>query len=119
MAAFAVCKHVMLYGLQVCILQAIPEISITNGVPTSAIPLAFVLFFDGIVTAREDYNKHRDDAKANNRPTLALRGGQFTTIPWKDVRVGDIVKVMKGEEFPADMLFLASGSAPLVSSICM
>jgi len=46
-------------ALQVCVLQAIPEISITNGVPTTALPLAFVLFFDAIVTAKEDYNRHR------------------------------------------------------------
>lgn len=48
-----------LYFLVVCVLQAIPEISITNGLPTTALPLSFVLFFDAIVTAREDYNRHR------------------------------------------------------------
>jgi len=97
----------------VCILQAINEISITNGVPTSAIPLAFVLFFDGIVTAREDYVRHRDDARANSRNVEAIRDGRFATVQWREVRVGDIVKVYGGDEFPADMIFLAAGEAPM------
>lgn len=92
-----------------CILQAIPEISITNGLPSSALPLAFVLFFDGIVTAREDYVRHRDDAHANARKVQAMRDGKWCAVQWRDIQVGDIVRVLKGEEFPADMVFLASG----------
>lgn len=54
------------YFLMVCILQSIPEISITNGVPTSFLPLGIVLIFDGFATAREDYKRHVDDHRANN-----------------------------------------------------
>jgi hypothetical protein len=51
--------------MQVSILQTIPNISITNGIPTNFLPLSIVLTFDGIVTAREDYKRHLDDARAN------------------------------------------------------
>jgi hypothetical protein len=54
------------YFLLVCVLQSISAISITGGVPTSALPLSIVLFFDGSATAREDYKRHVDDAHANN-----------------------------------------------------
>lgn len=54
------------YFLFVCILQSIPTISLTGGVPTSLLPLSVVLLFDGVVTAREDYKRHVDDHKANN-----------------------------------------------------
>lgn len=54
------------YFLMVCILQSLPAITITNGVPTSLLPLGIVLVFDGTATAREDYKRHVDDAKANN-----------------------------------------------------
>jgi magnesium-transporting ATPase (P-type) len=91
-------------------LQAIPEVSITNGLPSSALPLAFVLFFDGIVTAREDYVRHRDDARANARKVLCMRNKHFVDVEWREVQVGDILKVRKGEEFPADLVFLASGT---------
>jgi magnesium-transporting ATPase (P-type) len=60
-------------------------------------------------TAREDYVRHRDDARANSRATLIMRGSAFQRAQWRDVRVGDVVKVMRGEEFPADMVFLAAG----------
>lgn len=61
------------YFLVVCILQSIPAISLTNGVPTSFLPLSVVLLFDGVVTAREDYKRHVDDYKANN--SKSERGG--------------------------------------------
>lgn len=117
------------YFLLVCVLQCIPVISITNGIPTSIFPLAFVLFFDGLVTAREDYKRHRDDAKANSKQTWVLRpAGSFVKAAWKDICVGDIVKVrfivacmlvrfsqgskrfqvLRGEEFPADIVFLSA-----------
>lgn len=54
------------YFLCVAILQTVPEVSITNGVPATFLPLSIVLGFDGIVTAREDYKRHQDDARANS-----------------------------------------------------
>ena len=86
----------------------IPAISITGGVPTSAVPLSFVLFFDGLVTAREDYQRHRDDARANAKPARVLRGGKFVPVRWQDVCVGDICRVRGGEELPADMVLLSA-----------
>lgn len=53
------------YFLVICILQAIPQVSITNGVPTTAAPLAFVLAVDGLFTAIQDYNRHVSDRKVN------------------------------------------------------
>ena len=51
--------------MQVACLQTVPSITITNGLPTTFLPLSIVLSFDGIVTAREDYKRHQDDARAN------------------------------------------------------
>ena len=46
------------------------------------------------MTAREDYKRHRDDAKANSKQTWVLHPtGSFMKAAWKDIRVGDIVKV--------------------------
>ena len=55
------------YFLLVCVLQLIPSISITGGLPTAGLPLVFVLLFDGIVTAREDYKRHQDDHVTNTQ----------------------------------------------------
>ncbi len=82
------------YFLIVCIIQTIPSISITSGIPTSIFPLSFVLFFDAIFTAREDYRRHKDDATANAKLAFTLdSSGKFVRTPWKDIRVGGIVKV--------------------------
>ena len=96
--------------LQICILQSIASISITNGIPTSFIPLGFVIFFDGVVTVREDYVRHREDYRANNRKVAVMRGGRLAELAWRDIVVGDVVKIFRGQEFPADLLFLAAGS---------
>jgi len=49
----------------VAVLQCIPAISITSGIPVTFLPLGVVLGFDGVVSAREDYRRHADDARAN------------------------------------------------------
>ncbi len=43
----------------VCVLQALPSVTITAGVPTYAFSLSLVLLFDAIVTATEDYKRHK------------------------------------------------------------
>ncbi|KAH9086484.1 hypothetical protein LEN26_020131 [Aphanomyces euteiches] len=96
-----------LYFLFVCILEMIPGISTTNGFPTTAMPLIFVTAVDACFRLVEDYARHCDDDKANNRQTLRLGPSlSFEPIPWADVRVGDILKVVNGDLVPADMVLL-------------
>lgn len=85
--------------------------------------LAFVLAFDGVLTALEDYRRHQDDARVNNTPTRVLRcsdgSSAFEPAAWKDLRVGDIIKVTSGEVFPADVMFLhAQHDDPDEATIC-
>ncbi len=68
-----------------------------------------MLFFDGVLTAREDYKRHQADARANSRPVNVLRNGQFVTVPSREVVVGDVVRISRGEDFPADLIFLVAG----------
>lgn len=95
------------YFLCVCALQMVPSISITAGVPTTMVPLASVIIFDGVLTAIEDYKRHKDDEVNNARPALVMNDGRkFRKTHWREVRVGDILKVHSGETFPSDLLFL-------------
>lgn len=49
------------------------------------------------------------DRKVNNRKVKVHCGdGSFSYTEWKNLRVGDIVKVEKDEFFPADLLMLSS-----------
>lgn len=46
----------------------------------------------------------------NARPVDVLRGAQFAPTPWRDVRVGDVVRVRDREAFPADLVLLSSSA---------
>ena len=49
------------------------------------------------------------DIEMNSRKTRLHQGdGTFKSAGWKNLRVGDIVKVKKDEYFPADLLLLSS-----------
>lgn len=49
------------------------------------------------------------DVEVNNRKVKVHNGdGTFGSTVWKNLKVGDIVKVEKDEFFPADLLLLSS-----------
>jgi magnesium-transporting ATPase (P-type) len=58
----------------------------------------------------EDIKRHNADDQENNRKTQVLntQTGVFEEKPWKEVRVGSIVKVFCDEFFPADLVLLSS-----------
>ena len=62
----------------------------------------------GLVTAREDYLRHTDDQRTNQRMVLVRRQGCFTKVMWEDVLVGDILKIPGRGQVPADCLLLAA-----------
>jgi Ca2+-transporting ATPase len=66
----------------------------------AAILLATTLAFVNEFKANREFdilNKVNDDT-----PVKVIRGGQFTTIPRRDVVVGDIILIETGEEMPCD-----------------
>ncbi|XP_030894781.1 phospholipid-transporting ATPase IB, partial [Leptonychotes weddellii] len=52
--------------------------------------------------------RHKADNAVNKKKTIVLRNGMWHTIMWKEVAVGDIVKVINGQYLPADMALLSS-----------
>jgi phospholipid-transporting ATPase len=103
-----------LYFLLICILQCIPDISNTNGQPSTLPPLLFIITVDGVFAVLEDHKRHQADNIANGSLTLVLDRGSktFKQIPWADVVVGDVVKVANRGLVPADMLVLAVSEIP-------
>lgn len=74
--------------------------------------LAPLLIVIGATMAKEgveDWRRRKQDIKANNRK-VKLYGDNdtFYDTKWKDLQVGDLVKVFKDEYFPADLLLLSS-----------
>uniref|UniRef100_A0A8C5J7I9 Phospholipid-transporting ATPase n=1 Tax=Junco hyemalis TaxID=40217 RepID=A0A8C5J7I9_JUNHY len=81
------------FFLFIALLQQIPDVSPT-GRYTTLVPLLFILTVAGIKEIIEDY--------------VILRNGMWQNIMWKEVAVGDIVKVTNGQHLPADMIIIST-----------
>ncbi|TKW25431.1 hypothetical protein SEVIR_3G119200v4 [Setaria viridis] len=75
---------------------------------TAVLPLVIVIVATMVKEAVEDWRRKQQDTEVNNRRTRIFHDGAFLDAKWKDIRVGDIVKVEKDEFFPADLVVLSS-----------
>jgi phospholipid-transporting ATPase len=98
------------FYLIIMFLQMIDLISITGGRPVMLYPLSFVVAVSMIKDISEDYKRHKSDKKENYRKVLVLNveSGQFEEKHWEQVHVGNILKVLEGQYFPADLILLKS-----------
>lgn len=101
-------KLANVYFLLLSVLQIIPDISTSGGIPTYLPPLLFIVLLTMIKDGYEDYKRYKSDEEENNKEVGCYRDRSFQQIMWKDLKVGDVVKVMKGEFLPADLMCLAS-----------
>eukprot|EP00760_Papus_ankaliazontas_P014562 PhM_4_TR16103/c0_g1_i1/m.87752/K14802/DRS2, ATP8A; phospholipid-transporting ATPase len=93
------------YFLFVAIMQTLPGVSPT-GRFTTLVPLTLVLFVSLCKDAYEDYKRHVSDRELNNRSAHILRDGEWKTVTWQHVQVGDIIRVDRNQPFPADIALL-------------
>lgn len=104
------------YFLITAVLQSIPEISPLN--PFSAVaPLVVVLFISIVREGYEDFKRLRADQLFNSTPTLIYQNGAWKEHTFKDVQVGDLVKVRKNEFFPCDLIVLNSSNLDAITFI--
>ncbi|KAJ6795622.1 putative phospholipid-transporting ATPase 9 [Iris pallida] len=76
---------------------------------SAIIPLIVVIGATMAKEAVEDWRRNLQDKEVNNRKVKVHRGnGDFRRTEWKNLRVGDVVKVEKDTFFPADLLLLSS-----------
>jgi len=100
-------RYANVFFLFIALLQQIPDVSPT-GRYTTAVPLLCILFVSAIKEIIEDFKRHRADGEINNRKALVLRDGNWQSLPWTELMVGDIVKVVSAQFFPADLVLLSS-----------
>ncbi|XP_055869059.1 phospholipid-transporting ATPase IF-like isoform X2 [Biomphalaria glabrata] len=94
------------YFLCVALIQFVIDTPVTP--LTSILPLGFVIAVTAIKQGYEDWLRHRADNEVNNRPAYIIRNGQHHDVSAKDIKVGDLVKVLVNEEFPCDLVLLSS-----------
>ncbi|XP_028753721.1 putative phospholipid-transporting ATPase 9 [Neltuma alba] len=75
---------------------------------SSIFPLTFVVALTMGKEIIEDWRRRKQDIEMNNRKVKVHRGGGFDSAKWRDLKVGDVVKVEKDEFFPADLILLSS-----------
>ncbi|KAK1278519.1 Phospholipid-transporting ATPase 1 [Acorus gramineus] len=105
-----------LYFLLIAVLNQLPQLAVF-GRTASILPLAFVLLVTAVKDAYEDYRRHRSDRIENNRTALVLTNGEFHRKRWKDIRVGEIIKINADETLPCDMVLLSTSDPTGVAYI--
>ncbi|KAJ1392318.1 P-type ATPase [Sesbania bispinosa] len=76
---------------------------------SNVVPLVVVVAATMAKEFIEDFRRKTQDIEMNNRKVKVHQGGGFFDYSkWRDLKVGDIVKVEKDEFFPADLILLAS-----------
>ena len=79
-------------------------------------PLSVVLMFSMIKEGLEDFKRHSSDRQINNSMTFVMDVNhvddgdtpKFIATKWKNVKVGDLVKVDNNKDIPADLVLLYS-----------
>ncbi|ETW08645.1 hypothetical protein, variant [Aphanomyces invadans] len=95
------------YFLIISLLQLATPYSPTNQYSTVG-PLVLVLVATMIKEAVEDKVRHDADKTVNHGKTLVFVEalGGYREMLWQELQVGDVVKVLDGESFPADLVIL-------------
>uniref|UniRef100_A0A0N5A612 Phospholipid-transporting ATPase n=1 Tax=Parastrongyloides trichosuri TaxID=131310 RepID=A0A0N5A612_PARTI len=99
-----------IFFLVIALLQQIPDVSPT-GRYTTAGPFLLILFISALKEIFEDVKRRRLDIKVNNFTTMVLRNGRWEEIPWKDITVGEILKIENNHLIPADLVILSSSES--------
>ena len=103
-------KIANIYFLIIAFFQVFKEISNSNGKPVILFPLFIVVSVNGIKDFYEDWKRKKSDDKENSKNTLiySFHKKNFIKKKWKDVLIGDIIKVKEDEYFPADVIVLST-----------
>ncbi|TFY79586.1 hypothetical protein EWM64_g4423 [Hericium alpestre] len=101
-------KYANIFFLFTACIQQIPGVSPTNKWTTIA-PLAVVLLASAFKEVQEDLKRHQSDSELNARLAKVLNdAGSFTPTKWKDIKVGDVVRLENNDFIPADLILLSS-----------
>ena len=99
-----------IYLLIIALFQSIKSISYTNGYPLVLIPLTSLILLNGLKDFIEDRKRKISDKIENNNEILIYNQTtkSFIRDTWKNIKLGDIIKIKNENQFPCDIIFLQS-----------
>ncbi|OMJ21448.1 putative phospholipid-transporting ATPase DRS2 [Smittium culicis] len=100
-------KYANVFFLFTSCIQQIPGVTPTSRY-TTLFPLMVVLFATAVKEMIEDYKRHSSDREVNTSIAKVVRNGVLISVLWKDIEVGDIVRLDNKDPFPADIILLSS-----------
>ncbi|XP_027029904.2 phospholipid-transporting ATPase VA isoform X2 [Tachysurus fulvidraco] len=97
------------YFVFIALLNFVPLVNAFQPVLALA-PVLFILSVTAIKDLWEDYRRHRSDQEINHMDCLVYSRTERRYVEqyWKDVRVGDFIRLRCNEIVPADVLLLSS-----------
>jgi phospholipid-transporting ATPase len=100
-------RFAYIYFLIIIVLNQLPFLAVFGGF-SSVLPLAFVLIVTAIKDGYEDWRRHRADRTENNRMADVWQDRSFQSKTWKQIRVGEVVKICANHTLPCDMVLLGT-----------
>ena len=103
-------KLANVYFLIITFLQMVKMISITDGEPTTLTGLVPVIMVSMIKDLLEDLKRRSEDTIENDQKVQRIdkKTHGFQDDRWKNLKVGQVIKVNKNDRFPADIILLKS-----------
>ena len=95
-----------IYFLIIAVLNWIPQLNVFLPI-ISIFPLLLVLAVTMIKDAYEDNGRRKSDKTINGSKCHLVKGGdKIVETLWMDLKVGDMVKILCDEQFPADLVVI-------------
>lgn len=104
-------KIANIYFIILIILQTFPAISLTNGIPTILPPLLFVILVSVIKDLIEDRKRWKKDSTENNSLTKKFSSGEFRDCKYRDLFLGEVIKIKTDEFIPADIILMETSDS--------
>jgi phospholipid-transporting ATPase len=102
-------RYANLFFLAIACIQQIPGITPISRWGT-ALPLSIIILFTGVKEFAEDWRRRQADNRANQAKGQIFinSSNSFDPCKWENIKVGDLIMVRGGQEFPADLVLLKS-----------
>ena len=82
----------------------------TKSLSSSLTPLITVIAIGLVLDSIEEIKRYRNDLKTNNTKTKVYKNEKLRNTVWSKIKIGNLLKVKKDENIPADLLVIFSSN---------